>query len=288
MLTRQLQEYLDIYRKDKGFNCEQFIKNKTIKLVEYFKKNGLHGCVIAVSGGVDSAVVYALCKYAQKLYPDVIHKVQPINIPIHSSSWALERSTELCKKFGDNVVVIDQSPIFDQIADLVSKQLGISRNKFADGQLKSYMRTPINYYTTQLLSQTTPSIVMGTGNQDEDGYLAYFCKAGDGVVDLQLISDCHKSEVFKLAKYLDVPESILKAKPSADLWENQEDEQELGVSYDFVELYTGYFKKMTSDETIIFLNTLDKESMEAFMLMEKKILEVHKRNKHKLNGIINL
>ncbi len=37
---------------------------------------------------------------------------------------------------------------------------------------------------------------MGTGNQDEDGYLGYFCKAGDGCVDIQLIADLHKSEVW--------------------------------------------------------------------------------------------
>ena len=62
---------------------------------------------------------------------------------------------------------------------------------------------------------------------DEDGYLRYFCKAGDGVVDVQLIADLHKSEVFQVAKYLEIPEEIRVAPPSADLWEGQTDE---GVS----------------------------------------------------------
>jgi hypothetical protein len=53
------------------------------------------------------------------------------------------------------------------------------------------------------------------------GYLLYFCKAGDGTVDLQLIWDLHKSEVFAVGAYLGVPESILVAPPSADLWEGQ-------------------------------------------------------------------
>lgn len=48
---------------------------------------------------------------------------------------------------------------------------------FANGQLRSYMRTPVNYYVAQLLSNNgAPSIVLGTGNYDEDGYLRYFCK----------------------------------------------------------------------------------------------------------------
>lgn len=58
------------------------------------------------------------------------------------------------------------------------------------------MRTPVGFYAAQLLSQNgTPAIVVGTGNKDEDGYLFYFCKAGDGVADIQLIADLHKSEV---------------------------------------------------------------------------------------------
>lgn len=59
---------------------------------------------------------------------------------------------------------------------------------------------------------------------DEDGYLCYFCKAGDGVVDVQLIADLHKSEVFKVSRFLGVPETILSAAPSADLWDGQSDE----------------------------------------------------------------
>ena len=59
-------------------------------------------------------------------------------------------------------------------------------------------------------------MVMGTGNHDEDGYLGYFCKAGDGVVDVQLIADLHKSEVFKVGALLGVPQSILSSPPSAD------------------------------------------------------------------------
>ena len=76
---------------------------------------------------------------------------------------------------------------------------------------------------------------------DEDGYLAYFCKAGDGVVDVQLIADLHKSEVFKVGAAVGVPASTLEAAPSADLWDGQTDEDELGFSYEFVELLTGAF-----------------------------------------------
>lgn len=108
--------------------------------------------------------------------------------------------------------------------------------------MRSYLRTPVNYFVAQLLGQEGyRCIVLGTGNFDEDGYvmvmvvvvmrryLCYFCKAGDGVVDVQVIADLHKSEVFQVARHLNIVKSILNAPPSADLWEGQTDEEELGM-----------------------------------------------------------
>jgi NAD+ synthase (glutamine-hydrolysing) len=62
-------------------------------------------------------------------------------------------------------------------------------------------------------------LVFLLGNYDEDGYLRYFCKAGDGTVDVQMIADLHKSEVVLVAKELGVSQNILVSPPTADLWE---------------------------------------------------------------------
>lgn len=129
---------------------------------------------------------------------------------------------------------------------------------------------------------------MGTGNRDEDGYLGYFCKAGDGVVDVQLISDLHKSEVFKVGAELGVPESILQSPPSADLWDGQTDEEELGVSYDFVELYTGWYLKQSEEKQKAFVNSMDEETMKEWIHYRDICENVHRRNAHKLNGPMNL
>jgi NAD+ synthase (glutamine-hydrolysing) len=151
------------------------------------------------------------------------------------------------------------------------------------------MRTPVNYYAAQLLSQQGyPAVVMGTGNKDEDGYLAYFCKYGDGAVDVQLISDLHKSQVFMVAKEFSVINSILKAKPSADLWEGHTDEEEMGVSYDFVEFLTGYYMSLSCDEQKEFADSLTKESHDEFVICKSKCEEIHRKNSHKLNGVVNL
>lgn len=147
----------------------------------------------------------------------------------------------------------------------------------------------MGYYVAQLLGQSgTPCIVMGTGNRDEDGYLGYFCKAGDGVVDVQLIADLHKSEVFKVGAVLGVPESILNSPPSADLWEGQTDENELGVTYDFVELYTGWYLPLPDAKKKEFLDSLDEETKKEWDHYSAICETVHRRNAHKLNGPKNL
>lgn len=175
----------------------------------------------------------------------------------------------------------------------------IEGKDFASGQLRSYMvvngflndlqRTPVGYYVAQLLGQAgTPCVVMGTGNRDEDGYLGYFCKAGDGVVDVQLIADLHKSEVFKVGAVLGVPSCILNSPPSADLWEGQTDEDELGVTYDFVELYTGWFMKLDEKEQKEWLESLDEKTRKEWDRSSTICETVHRRNAHKLNGPKNL
>ena len=127
------------------------------------------------------------------------------------------------------------------------------------------MRTPVGYYVAQLFSQQgTPAIVMGTGNMDEDGYLGYFCKAGDGVVDVSTISDLHKSEVFAVSRALGVPSQTLDAAPSADLWDGQTDEGELGLTYDFIELFTGMFLKLDEAKKAAFVASLSPDAKKQF------------------------
>ena len=186
---------------------------------------------------------------------------------------------------------MDQSEAFDNLTYEIKNKICCDNNEriFADGQLKSYMRTPVNYYVAQLLSaQGYPAIVLGTGNKDEDQYLAYFCKAGDGVVDVQLISDLHKSEVFAVGHFLCVPKSILDAAPTADLWEGQTDEEELGFSYDFIELLLEYHKMSEEDKMKFENNCKENNELEYFMEKKNMAETIHKRNEHKFNFPVNL
>lgn len=62
--------------------------------------------------------------------------------------------------------------------------------------------------------------------------LGYFTRFGDQASDFEPIQHLYKTQVYQLARFLKIPESILKRTPSADLWQGQTDEGELGFSYE--------------------------------------------------------
>merc|ERR1712154_187368 len=104
---------------------------------------------------------------------------------------------------------------------------------------------------------------------------------------VQLISDLHKSEVFKVGKILNVPESILHGEPSADLWDGQTDEDELGFSYDFIELWTSFLEFDQKKQNKI-KQSLSKDALQQLNEWGAKAIKIHKRNKHKIDSPYNI
>jgi NAD+ synthase len=74
------------------------------------------------------------------------------------------------------------------------------------------------------------SLVLGTSNKTEL-MLGYGTLHGDLASALNPIGDLYKTYLWQLAEYLEIPQRIVRKAPSADLWEGQTDEQELGFSY---------------------------------------------------------
>lgn len=100
------------------------------------------------------------------------------------------------------------------------------------------------------------------------------------MVDIQLISDIHKSEVYAVARELNIPESIINVTPSGDMYDNRTDETVFGASYDFVELYLNYLNMQENDKKNL-IDSLDQESKEQFEFYSKNLENLHKYNLHK-------
>lgn len=186
-------------------------------------KTGLKGAVFGLSGGVDSAVVAALSKLA--FGDDHL----AIVMPIHSLKEDEVDAKLLADKLGIKTTRVDLTSTYD---DFVKNAKAESFTKMSLSNIKPRLRMTNLYLYGQNLSY----MVLGSSNKSE--YLVgYFTKWADSACDVYLLRDFYKSEVYELAKVLEVPDEIINKKPSAGLWKGQSDEDELGVSYDDIEKY---------------------------------------------------
>lgn len=286
-MNEQLKEKLTMMRDKRNFNAQSYIENKIELLNQYMRHCRLKSCVVAISGGVDSAVVLGLIAKAAQAKDSPIERIIPLALPLFDSTGVTNQETAtkkgeaLCKAFHVKPIVLDLSAINKAIRDLLEPAIGITGDDWAIGQLGPYSRTPILYYATSLLTKSgSNGFVCGTTNLSEGGYLGYVGKASDGMVDVQMISDIYKSEVLEVAKALGVPDEIIKATPTGDMYDNRADEEVFGAPYDFVELYH-YYLNYTDEEKALFLKSLKPEAYNQFVFYQENLENLHNYNKHK-------
>lgn len=263
-MTPELHEVLATYRTKRNFNAEAWVEEKVTLINAYFTQSNLSGAVIGVSGGIDSAVALALVKRASEVEGSSIKKIAPLMLPAFSFEGATgqenatNQGVELCHKLGlEPHIFTKLTTLSEMITAELERILHLDSSEWARGQLVAYTRTPVLYNTASILTDTgNPALVIGTTNLSEGGFLGYVGKASDGMVDLQIISDLYKSEVYAAAAYLEIPESIMTATPTGDMYDGREDVQVFGASYDFVELHHlwlqyGEDPSLLDDETFL-------------------------------------
>lgn len=289
-LMPALVDLLAQIRKERNFNPNVYMAQKVEILNKYLTDSGLNTCVVAVSGGIDSAVVLGLVKLASMKANSPIKRIVPLLLPIFDSSGvtnqkeATAKGIELCESLELVPYIVDLGAINTQVRSSLESVLGITGDDWAIGQLGPYTRTSTMYYTTSLLTQEGfKALICGTTNKDEGGYLGYFGKASDGMVDIQLISDIHKSEVYEVAEELGIPQSIVEAVPTGDMYDSRDDETVFGAPYDFVEIYL-YLLKISDYERSEILDGMEYEARDQFEGMRKNLDNMHRYNKHKYLG----
>lgn len=250
---------------------------KEIKgLVEFIRSEvrgaGKTGCIVGVSGGIDSAVVVSLCKLA---FPKTTYGIlMPAN---YENIKSTDRARELCvnKKIPylyhsfRTKWITDYSDGYDYSGNKIKRQT----TSKSTGNISARMRMIILYHYAEI----NDCLVIGTDNLSEN-FMGYFSKGGDGMVDINPIGKYFKREVYELGKALKVPTSIMKAKPSAELWDGQTDEDEMGFTYDQIEKVIETFKWNPHDNLIPEIVLRDYNISKN---ISEKILFMHKNTEHK-------
>ncbi len=183
-------------------------------LKDEVEKTGLKNVVIGLSGGIDSAVVSVL---AHKAFGE---RLLCVKMPSqYSSQSSLDDADELCEKFDIKARTHSIEPLLKVFENSVMSNL-------RKGNFSARMRMATLYD----ISAEQSALVIGTSNKSEL-MLGYGTLFGDLASAINPIGDLYKTEVFELARYLSVPSSIIDKPPSADLWEGQSDEEDLGFTY---------------------------------------------------------
>ncbi|MCU0288192.1 MAG: NAD+ synthase [Acidobacteria bacterium] len=184
---------------------------------ETVNKNGFQDAIIGVSGGIDSTVVLALVQKALGC-EHTFALLMPYKL---SSEESLKDAKTICEQFKVSYNVIDISPAIDSYFDRFP-----TTDKVSIGNKCARERMSILYD----FSSRKKALVAGTSNKSEllIGYSTIF---GDSAAAFLPLGDLYKTQVFELARYLNIPASIIARKPSADLWPMQTDEDDIGITY---------------------------------------------------------
>lgn len=209
-----------------------FLRDEVLKI-------GLNNVVLGLSGGIDSAVVAVLAHHAFG------ENLLCVKMPSHySSQSSLDDADALAEAFGLKTIT-------KSIAPLVQAYENETMDNLRKGNFSARMRMA----TLFDVSAEQSALVLGTSNKSEL-MLGYGTLYGDLASAINPIGDLYKTEVFELARYLGVTEAIVNKAPSADLWDGQSDEADLGYTYAELDaVLKAYVEERESKEEIIAKGT---------------------------------
>ena len=238
-------------------------------LKNYQTQSGTIGFVVGVSGGVDSALTSTLCAKTGL-------RTLCVEMPIHQHPEQVSRAQKhianLQRKFANvSSVKVDLTSTFEDLILALPKGENHENLDLSLANTRARLRMTTLYYFAGLHRY----LVAGTGNKVEDFGVGFYTKYGDGGVDLSPIANLMKSEVFALAKYLEVIPEILNAAPTDGLFgDSRTDEDQLGASYDELEWAMNY---------------IGQDEKKELTTRQQEVLQIYKKlntaNQHKMKPI---
>lgn len=203
-------------------------KKTTKQLVRFirmtFRRERFDNALIAVSGGVDSAASLALVVHALGA-----NKVHPVFLPYGTLN---KEGTIDAFEFAKSLIVPSNNIHTINIQSFVDPIIALDphMDTLRRGNIMARIRMIVLYDLTKKLT----ALVVGTENKTEHLF-GYYTRFGDEASDIEPLRHLYKTQVYALARHLDVPEKILHKAPSAGLWKGQTDEREFGFTYQEVD-----------------------------------------------------
>ncbi len=236
-------------------------------LKDYNQKAGTSGFVVGVSGGIDSALTSTLAAMTDEevicLEMPIYQSLDQVNRALEHIGWLQDRHPKV--RFES----IDLTPVYNAMVEQLPPVKEEKDRELALANTRARLRMSTLYYFAGLEGK----LVVGTGNKVEDFGVGFFTKYGDGGVDLSPIADLNKTEVYALAKELNIIDAIQNAAPTDGLFgDARTDEDQLGASYPELEWAMEF--SGNPDE----LSGRKKEVYEIFS-------RLNKANKHKIEPI---
>lgn len=218
-----------------SIDVNEEIRRRVDFLKEYVLKSGSGGLLIAISGGIDSAVTAALCKRAtDELTAERGKEYRTIGVfQPFGEQEDIEDSYAVAKAIGLSTTV--ETNIEDAVNEIALetefafKSLGIHAHlsRGGKGNVKARTRMVVQY----ALAFDLNLLVVGTDHASE-AITGFFTKWGDGAVDITPLSSLNKRQVRQLGAALGIPDKVIHKAPTAGLWAGQTDESELGITYE--------------------------------------------------------
>lgn len=251
--------------------CQEVLESLCFGFQEYATKNGFNKFTIALSGGMDSALVLTLIRLSLKEN----QTLEAIYMPsIHSSSLSYDLSLELCKNLGISLRSLPIKFLHSASKNLFEQTFNESFEGLTDENIQSRLRGLLIYTRSNQIN----SMVVNTSNKSELA-VGYSTQYGDSVGAISLLGDLYKSEVYKLAEYINekyqhlIPEQVITREPTAELREGQLDTQSLPPYERLDAILEGILNYRYSKTDLINLG-FSKEEVE-------KTLNMYRRNEYK-------
>lgn len=206
-------------------DCLAVLKALQFGLQEYARKSGFKKFLVALSGGMDSALVLALVKLSLK--PG--QSVEAIYMPsIHSAPLSTQLSEEMCRRLEIPLSYFPIKFLHSAVKNAFSQTFTENFDGLTDENVQSRLRGTLLYTR----SNQTGAMVINTSNKSELA-VGYSTQYGDSVGAISLLGDLYKTEVYALAEFINehfnspIPEGIIARGPSAELRANQLDQDSL-------------------------------------------------------------